>query len=188
MCIFFKGMHLAWLRCATPPCLCSQGSSDPLLLKYLIITLGSCGCHLLFCPFAVQKHVVPNTKYFSENGKINTSGGILTMQGLLKNKLCQSKTLISQHCTCLGYFHMEKSCLSGFGNYVAFALLEIPVGPSNSNSCTFHHSSFSVFLSFCFFYFISHLIAFQITKKKGFSSSPLPDFPYECSGFTDLLE
>lgn len=115
-------------------------------------------------------------KYFSENGKINTSGGILTMQGLLKNKLCQSKTLISQHCTCLGYFHMEKSCLSGFGNYVAFALLEIPVGPSNSNSCTFHHSSFSVFLSFCFFYFISHLIAFQITKKKRFFQFTPPRF------------
>lgn len=126
-------------------------------------------------------------RYFSENGKINTSGGVLTMQGLLKNKLCQSKTLISQHCTCLGYFHMEKSCLSGFGNYVAFALLEIPVGPSNSNSCTFHHSSFSVSFIFLFLLYFP-FDCLPNNKKKGFSSSPLPDFPYECSGFTDLLE
>lgn len=74
-------------------------------------------------------------------------------KGFLKIMMCHSKTLISQQCTCLGYFHMEKSCLSGFGNYVAFALLQIPVEPSNSNSFTFHHSSFSVFLVFCFVFF-----------------------------------
>lgn len=90
---------------------------------------------------------------------------------------------------------MEKSCLSGFGNYAAFALLEIPVGPGNSRSCSFHHSSFSVLLSFCFVFF-PFLLYFpfdclpdaQIIKKKVFSSSPLPDFPNECSGFTDLPE
>lgn len=91
------------------------------------------------------------------------------------------KILISPNYTCLGHFHMEKSFLSGFGNYVAFPLLEIPVGPCNSNSCTFHHSSFSlnlhVFLSFLL-YFPFDCNFFQ----EILSSSLLPNCPYECSG------
>lgn len=51
---------------------------------------------------------------------------------------------------------MEKGFLSGFENYVAFPLLEIPVGQCDSISCTFHHSSFSL----CLLHFALNLQVF----------------------------
>lgn len=62
----------------------------------------------------------------------------------------------------------KKGYLNGFENYVAFPLLEIPVGQCDSISCTFHHSSFSLcVLHSCFsFHFTSHLNVFQLQQHR----------------------
>lgn len=69
---------------------------------------------------------------------------------------------------------MEKGFLNGFENYVAFPLLEIPMGQCYSIPSTFHHSSLSLcvwhFMFFFPFYFIFHLNVFQLQQyiKKNF--------------------
>lgn len=129
-------------------------------------------------------------KYFCENlllemEKVIPVVAFWRWKGVLKRIMWHLKILISPNYTCLGHFHMEKSFLSGFGNYVAFPLLEIPAGPCNSNSCTFHHSSFSlnlhVFLSFLLYFPFDR----NFFKRDSFQFTP-PKLSLWMQWFIDL--
>lgn len=112
--------------------------------------------------------------YFCENILLE-----ITKKGNPVMVLWQCKELcvnlkISQHYTCRRHFRHGKGFLNGFENYVAFPLLEIPMGQCYSIPSTFHHSSLSLcvlhFMFFFPFYFIFHLNVFQVQQyiKKNF--------------------
>lgn len=174
-------MLLAWLKCTTPPSPCSQGSREYRCFVAAILDNHCrnsswslyflCALSLVNSQWVCQEICTFVKTFYWKFFKKRESPW-----WCYDNTKNYVSTLKFPNITLVGdIFDMEKGFLNGFENYVAFPLLEIPLGQCYSIPSTFHHSSLSLFvLHFMFFFpfdFLFHLNVFQLQqyiKKENF--------------------